>query len=63
MIKVIFDLFAMIIILIGTIFIFDARNITNKYFSFGDKNTAVAILKIVGFIICVIGLVIIKFYI
>lgn len=60
MIKVILNLIAMIIILIGTISIFEARNISKKLFSFGDQNSSVAILKIVGFIICIIGLIIIK---
>ncbi len=60
MLKVIINLFAMIIILIGTISIFDSRNISKELFSFGDQNTSSGILKIVGFIICVIGLAIIK---
>lgn len=60
MLKVIINLIAMIIILIGTISVFEARNISTKYFSFGDKNSSVKVLKIVGLILSVIGLVIIK---
>lgn len=63
MINVILNLIVMIIILIGVLLIFDARIITNRFFSFGDKNTAVVALKILGFIISIIGLVLIKFYI
>lgn len=60
MIQVVLNLIAMMIILIGTISIFEARNISKKIFSFEDQNSSTAILKIVGFIICIIGLIIIK---
>lgn len=43
------------IIMCGVIFIYDARPITKKVFSFGDRNEAVFGLKITGFILCVIG--------
>lgn len=60
MLKVIIELFALIIILIGTVSVFDARSLSKKFFSFGDQNTSVAILKIAGFIVSVIGLIIIR---
>ncbi len=60
MIQVILNLIAVIIILVGTISIFEARNISKKLFGFGDQNSSTAILKIVGFIISIIGLIIIK---
>ena len=40
---------------IGVILIYDARPITKKIFSFGDQNEATFALKIVGFIISIIG--------
>lgn len=43
------------IIMCGVIFIYDARPITKKVFSFGDRNEAVFGLKITGFILFVIG--------
>ena len=43
----------------GVILIYDARKIANKRFSFGDQNEAVLGLKICGFIITVIGSIII----
>lgn len=58
-IKNIFMLLGMIVILIGVIGIFDARTLTKKLFSFGDQNTAVAALKIVGFIVSIIGAIIV----
>jgi len=39
----------------GIKFIYDARPITKKYFSFGDKNEATLGLKIFGFIFVLIG--------
>jgi len=39
----------------GIILIYDARYITKKIFSFGDQNEATRALKIVGFIISIIG--------
>lgn len=53
--KLILILVDMILTLIGTIMIFDARIITKKIFSFGDQNEGVFSLKIVGLILVIIG--------
>jgi len=42
-------------LLIGVILIYDARPITKKIFSFGDQNEGTAGLKITGFVLAVIG--------
>ena len=39
----------------GVILIFDARPITKKMFSFGDQNEATLGLKMIGFLISLIG--------
>lgn len=44
-----------IIIMLGIILIYDARQITKKRFSFSDQNAATLAFKIIGFIIVVIG--------
>lgn len=44
-----------IVLMIGVILIYDARYITRKIFSFGDQNEAVYALKIIGFVIAIIG--------
>lgn len=44
-----------IAIMCGIILIYDARHIVKKIFSFGDQNEATLALKIVGFIIAIIG--------
>ena len=51
-------LIALIIILIGVIFIYDARKLTQKWFGFGDQNEATSGFKILGFIFAMIGAII-----
>ncbi len=46
---------------IGVVMIYDARIITKKMFGFGDQNQASWGLKILGFIIAIIGCLIIYF--
>ena len=48
-------LIELFIIMCGVILIFDARPITKKIFSFGDRNEAVVGLKITGLIFSIIG--------
>lgn len=58
--KIIVTVLGYVLLAISSILIFDARYITKKWFSFGDRNEAVKTLKIVGFIIFIIaGLMII----
>ncbi len=45
----------------GVIFIYDARDIAKKVFGFGDQNEATSGLKILGFIMALIGALIIYF--
>ena len=44
-----------ILILFGITLIYDARIITKKFFGFGDQNEGSAGLKIIGFIIAIVG--------
>lgn len=48
-------LIAILIIAFGVILIYDARLITIKNFGFGDQNEASMGLKIIGFILTIIG--------
>ena len=50
-----------ILLMFGVILIFDARPITKKMFGFGDQNEATMGLKILGFVICIIGMALIIF--
>lgn len=48
-------LVGLIIAMLGVILIYDARPITKKNFGFGDQNEATMGLKITGFIMSIIG--------
>ena len=48
-------LVALIIILIGVNFIFDARILIYKWFGLGDQNEGTTGLKIIGFILIILG--------
>ena len=48
-------------ILAGVILIYDARLITKKFFGFGDQNEGSSGLKILGFLIVIIGGLILYF--
>ena len=54
-------LIAVLMLLGGVILIYDARIITKRFFGFGDQNEATSGLKILGFIIVVIGGLILYF--
>ena len=45
----------LIVAMLGVILIYDARPITKKNFGFGDQNEATMGLKITGFIMSIIG--------
>lgn len=49
------DIIGIIIIAIGVVCVYDARNLTKKFFSTSDTNSATKTFKIVGFIISMIG--------
>ena len=61
MLNIIMRLIMMILILIGITLIYDARIITKKFFGFGDQNEGSAGLKIIGFIIAIVGALIFFF--
>ena len=59
MFEIIIRIIAVIIALIGVILIYDSRIITKNFFGFGDQNEATAGLKIVGFLMAILGGVIV----
>ena len=61
MFQAIIEIFAAIMLLLGIILIYDARLITKKFFGFGDQNEATSGLKILGFIVCIVGGIIFYF--
>ena len=61
MLTIILRLIGLLLILAGVIMIYDARILTKNLFSFGDQNEASTVLKILGFIISIIGSLIVCF--
>lgn len=59
--EIVIDLIASVMVLLGVIMVYDARIITKKMFGFGDQNQAAWGLKILGFIITIIGALMIYF--
>ncbi len=59
--KEILLLIGILIVLVGTIMAFDARKLSKKLFSFGDQNEATSGMKIMGFILAIIGALIVYF--
>ncbi len=54
-------LLGVIVCAIGVMLIYDARPIVKKFFSFGDENEASLGLKILGFLLVIIGALIVYF--
>lgn len=48
-------IFGAIIMLAGLCILFDARRLVKKYFDFGEENVATNGMKIIGFVVCTIG--------
>lgn len=48
-----------IIVAMGIIAIYDARDLSKKFFSESDKNSSAKVLRVIGFIIAIIGAIII----
>ena len=61
MFQVIMRLVAVLLLLGGVVLIYDARIITKRFFGFGDQNDASSGLKILGFMIAIVGGLIIYF--
>jgi len=59
--QIILMIIAISLVAIGVVCIFDARLITKKAFSFGDQNEGSLGLKILGFIIAMVGALIFYF--
>lgn len=61
MFNIIMKIILLLIILTGVIFIYDARILTKKFFSFGDQNEGSSGLKFLGFVLVFISGIILFF--
>lgn len=60
-IKLIGILIGFIIIMLGVIMIYDARKLTKRWFSFHDQNEGSKWSKIGGFIVSIIGILVLYY--
>ncbi len=61
MLQIIFKVLGLILLMNGVIMVYDARVLTLKWFSFGDQNEASLGFKILGFIFCIVGSIIVYY--
>ena len=61
MFQVIIKLIGLLIVFLGIILKYDARILTKRFFGFGDQNEASSGLQILGFIIAIVGGLIVYF--
>ena len=61
MLKIVLMILGIILALVGVTLVFDARRLTKKLFGFGDQNEATSGLKILGFVLAIIGTLILYF--
>ena len=61
MFQIIMKIIGLLLVLTGVILIYDARILTKKFFGFGDQNEGSNGLKILGFLVSIVGGVIIYF--
>ena len=59
MLQIILKIIGVLIILAGVILVYDSRLITKKFFGCGDQNEATIGMKLIGFIIAIIGAIVI----
>lgn len=61
MFQIIIKIVGLLMALTGVILIYDARILTKKFFGFGDQNEGSTGLKILGFLIAIVGGIVIYF--
>ena len=55
MLSIVLKILGLLFLMAGVIMIYDARILTHNFFSFGDQNEATTGFKILGFVVCIIG--------
>ena len=61
MLQVVLRIIGLILLMYGVIMVYDARIITKKWFGFGDQNEASLGFKLFGFLICIVGTLLVYF--
>lgn len=60
-IRIISIIIALLLVMIGIIMIYDARKLSKKWFSFNDQNEGSKWFKIGGFLLAIIGILVLYF--
>ena len=60
--EIVLVIIGLILAAIGVTLIYSARNMTKKWFSFGDQNEGVKWIKVIGFVISMMGILLVFFY-
>ena len=61
MLQIIIKIISILMVLAGVVMIYDARKLTKKWFGFNDQNEGSKWFKIGGFVLSIIGIIIILF--
>lgn len=61
MLQIVLRVLGLLFLMFGVIMVYDARILTIKWFGFGDQNEASLGFKILGFLFCTIGGIIVYF--
>ena len=61
MLQIILKIIGLLLLMGGAIMVYDARILTNKWFGFGDQNEASLGFKLLGFIVCILGALLVYF--
>ena len=55
MLQIILKVLGLLLLVFGVITVYDARILTKRWFGFGDQNEASTGFKILGFVFCIAG--------
>ena len=61
--EMVFVIVGFLLAAVGVTVVYSARDMAKKWFSFGDQNEGVKWLKIVGFVVSIIGVFLVYFFI
>lgn len=61
MLQIVLKVIGLALMMNGIIMVYDARILTQKWFGFGDQNDASLGFKLLGYIICIGGAIIVYF--
>ena len=61
MLQIVLRIIGLLLLMSGVIMCYDARILTRKLFGFGDQNEATLGFKILGFIVCILGALLVYF--